>query len=342
MKQRLSNIELLRIISIFLILVFHANYRTFSPPTFLELREEPIVYGLQIFTEQLSVICVNIFIIISGWFGIHFSMKKLWQFVFQCLFFSFSIYFVLVLLGLKGFNAIEAFKTVFYLTPYNWFVKSYIILMILSPALNLLAEEYKNTKTLIIIFFIMQTFYGINGYVADFNNGYSALSFIGIYITARYLKTHPLKIMKQKAIYHFHIYLGIVLFCTIIPIALCFTNKDHLYATAINLNVSYINPLVIVEAFALFFCFNSLNIKHSSIINRVAASSYAVYLFHAHTAFFEPYFSGFLKSLNPPPPNFQIVVFTYLCLIFLIGILTDQIRLTFWNLISRKWLTTKE
>ena len=342
MKQRLSNIELLRIISIFLILVFHANYRTFSPPTFLELREEPIVYGLQIFTEQLSVICVNIFIIISGWFGIHFSMKKLWQFIYQCLFFSFSIYFVLIIFGLKSFNTSEAIKTIFYLTPYNWFVKSYIILMILSPALNLLVEKYEKTKYLIIILFIIQTFYGINGYAADFNNGYSAISFISIYLTARYLKTRPIKLMRKGSMFNLFIYIGIVLLCTILPMILCFANKNNLYTAIININISYINPLVIIEAFALFFCFNNIKIKPSKIINRIAASSYAVYLFHAHTSFFDSYFSGFLKSLILPPLQFSIITFTFLCVIFIVGILTDQVRLATWNLIDKKWLTTKE
>lgn len=64
-RLRLSNMELFRIIAMFLVLVVHADYYTLNAPTATELATTPVSAVTRIFIECLSIGCVNMFILIS-------------------------------------------------------------------------------------------------------------------------------------------------------------------------------------------------------------------------------------------------------------------------------------
>ena len=87
MSVRLSNIELGRNISMFMILMLHANFVALGYPTGFDFASSPISTIIRCFFEALSISSVNVFVFISGWFGIHPSPKSIWKFVYQILFF---------------------------------------------------------------------------------------------------------------------------------------------------------------------------------------------------------------------------------------------------------------
>lgn len=87
-KNRSSNFELLRIVSMLLVMVVHANFSTIGAPTIEDWNVAPHITFVRHFVESLSIVCVDVFVLISGWFGIRFSMDRLKKFVFQILFFS--------------------------------------------------------------------------------------------------------------------------------------------------------------------------------------------------------------------------------------------------------------
>ena len=66
---RQSNFELLRIIAMIFILILHSNFKIFGIP---EITNESniTVQILMIVLESITIIAVNIFILISGWFMI--------------------------------------------------------------------------------------------------------------------------------------------------------------------------------------------------------------------------------------------------------------------------------
>ena len=82
-KIRQSNVELLRIITMILVMIVHANFRALPSPTIEEVANVPTSSFLRFFTESVSIICVNVFVLISGWFGIKFNWKKLTEFLFR-------------------------------------------------------------------------------------------------------------------------------------------------------------------------------------------------------------------------------------------------------------------
>lgn len=186
---RESNFELLRIIAMYLVLVVHADFASLGVPEWSDFTHDPTESLIKTSFEALSIGCVNLFILISGWFGIKPSAKGFLKFVFQCAYFMFGIYIILVAFGtlklsLKGIMECVA------LTPANWFVKAYIGLYILSPLLNAFSNNatLKTQTNVVIAFFLFQTIYGITNAAQFIDFGYSTFSFIGLYLLADLLR----------------------------------------------------------------------------------------------------------------------------------------------------------
>ena len=76
---------------------------------------------------------------------------------------------------------------------WNWFIKAYLGLYIIAPVLNAFVNnaEKKAFQKVLLSFFIFQTAYSwISGGAVFFEGGYSTMSFIGLYLLARYVKLH--------------------------------------------------------------------------------------------------------------------------------------------------------
>ena len=191
-KERLSNIELLRLLAMFLVLVVHADFFSLGTPTQEDVISTPASAFFRFFFESLSIVCVNVFVLISGWFGIRPSAKGFCNFIFQCLFFLVGIYIVVLIFGLTSLSA-KGIAGCLVLLKWNWFIKAYMGLYILSPVLNTFINntEKKTFKKVLISFFAFQTIYSwVSDGAAFFENGYSTLSFMGLYLLARYTKIY--------------------------------------------------------------------------------------------------------------------------------------------------------
>ena len=135
-----SNIELLRIIAMFLVLLVHTDFYSLGIPSTKHITQQPLDSTLRFLVEALSIVCVNVFVLISGWFGIRPKAKGICNFLFQCLFFSLGIYAVTLLVGTSKFSA-DGLLGCITLTRQNWFITAYLLLYILSPILNAFVEH---------------------------------------------------------------------------------------------------------------------------------------------------------------------------------------------------------
>ena len=80
-KTRNSNIELLRIIAMLMILGLHVNFLAIGQPNAQEIISSPIQSFIRLFAEYACIVGVNVFVLISGWFGIHYKPKGIVQFL---------------------------------------------------------------------------------------------------------------------------------------------------------------------------------------------------------------------------------------------------------------------
>ncbi len=202
----------------FLVLFVHADFFSLGTPDLSHFSLDSLS---RIIVEVICIPCVDIFICISGWFGIKPNMKSISNFLFQCFFFLIGIYVIFVLSG-RSEISVEGFKWCFVLTRWNWFIKAYLVLYILSPVLNAFVESasrrvFRNT---LLFYFVFQTIYG--WYFEDsttfFQGGYSPLSFIGFYLLMRYIRLYDEKLKSVSLSKIACFYVGI----TVIVICLCF------------------------------------------------------------------------------------------------------------------------
>lgn len=325
-KVRLSNFELLRIISMLMILVLHANFWAIGAPDAETFDSSPISAITRTLIEMISIVSVNVFVMISGWFGIRATMKSFGNFVFQCLFFLIGIYVVMLLLGLAPISA-KGVAGCFALTKANWFIKAYLGLFFISPVLNTFLEHCskRQLEYTLVSFYIFQTIYGCSG-IADFIcNGYSVFSFIGLYLLARYLRLYGNSFYKYGGgIYSISVFLNVLLFY---------------FMTWFGVSrfdvIGYANLLVVMGAAGLIMWTAQLKIRQSSFINFIAASSFAVFLLHANPNIGEPMYKPFMNFLYG---NFNglaclMVMFMVLVSLFALAIVLDQPRKWLWRML---------
>lgn len=165
--------ELLRIIAMFLVLVVHADFFSLGAPTQIDVQQAPLSSFSKFFFESLSIVCVNVFILISGWFGINPKIKSISSFLFQCFFYLWGIYAFSLLMGYVSFS-LRGIAECFFLLKWDWFIKAYLVLYIVSPILNAFVEHStkKQFSIILVAFFSFQTIYawGTSG-AEDFRGG---------------------------------------------------------------------------------------------------------------------------------------------------------------------------
>jgi len=284
MKTRESNLELLRIISIIMIIFYHFIYHT---NTLVESTNSlNVVSNILV---ALIIIHVNIFILISGYFGYKskFKISKLLS-INNAMWFYTIIFTVIGLLFLDvSITKLDIFKN-FLPIDFNryWFITTYLLLYLLMPILNIFINNSSKKKHLIVLIFLFITFSIIptltNGEVFNVVKGYSLYHFIFIYLLGAYLG-------KYKSSFKTNYLLIIYFICAILNIvnhylSCSIVGNPNSLINYIGISLgesflSYANPLIIIQAVAFFLLFTKLKIK-SPIINTIASCVLGIYLIH--------------------------------------------------------------
>jgi len=312
---RQSNIELARVISIMLIVLLHSTYVSFGYPT--EIKDNILV----LLFSSISIFGVDVFLLISGYFSIKPKKSSIFNILFICLFASFFRciidYFV------KGEIDI---RNIFFISRSNWFIVSYIGLLILSPILNSYIEKVtkKHLQILIIAFYIFSFYFSLFPKLADiepgFNYGCSVLWFIEMYLIGRYLNKFGIPHVIRK--YAFIFFVICVLFVFSGQIALIQLGLEKLsWFGAQN------QPIVLLAALCFFTLFTKIDIK-SGFVNRIAQSTLAVLLLHSPNMT-KGYFNYINGEYNLLTAGFLWIV--GVIVIYFVCTSVDQIRIFVYN-----------
>lgn len=198
MKVRESNFELLRNLSMFMVLMIHANFVSLPRPLCDALAAAPAPTTFRYFVESLGIVCVDVFVLISGWFRVNTNVKSVLKFVFQVFFFWIGGYVACLAIG-KAELSFDGVLNCFAFTSWDWFVKAYVVLYIIAPILNAFVDcsSERQHRNVLIAFFLFQSTYGWLGGARFFMNGYGPLAFIGLYLLAQYVATSVSKGQKN-------------------------------------------------------------------------------------------------------------------------------------------------
>jgi len=341
-KVRESNIELLRNISMFMILIIHANFVALPHIQYNELMSDSVSSITRLFFESFGIVAVNVFVLISGWFGIRTRTKGVLSFIYQILFFLGGGGILFILLGTTTFS-LRSVLEVFQFAGKDWFIKAYIILMILSPALNTFSQkaEEKTQRYVVIAYMLFEAIWcwAANG-ARFFLAGYGPLHFIGLYMTAQYIHNQigqPSTPNWIRAIFSFPKWIDLGLFCLTIVMNTAFVVGGSFVLKGVEtpfaLIYAYSNPLVILGALYLQLFFSKLKMPYVKLINWMGASSFAVYLIHTQTTFFDTCFTPQVCYIYDKFSGGSCIgmFFIFLSCIYIIAILIDQLRLLTWD-----------
>ncbi len=134
-KSRESNIELLRILLLLFICFWHVIVHGYK---FAFIKDTGVPLNAEWLDFFASFLCpaVNTFVLISGYFGIHYSKEGLSRFSFQATLFSVTTTLIIMVLtgSFAGKSLILSFFPI--ITQRWWFLTIYILLFIFSPILN--------------------------------------------------------------------------------------------------------------------------------------------------------------------------------------------------------------
>lgn len=324
-NARHSGIELLRIIAMFMILLLHANYWTFGNPSVCDVHSNTLFSFSRILLEELCIVAVDVFVIISGWFGIKPSIKGYVSISIQVLFYSLLIQILGIILT-DNIYSLRSFWGVFIVGKQYWFVVSYLLLYIVSPVLNVFVNtvDKKTFGLFLFAYFFFEIIYGWVSCVENFGSGYSALSFCGLYLMARYLRLYCDKINNEKYFFLFLYLLFAILSTFIVFLSLWCGVENKAW---LDKFISYISPFVVLSSFSLFLLFKNFNIK-SDWINYCSGSVLSIYLIHVHPSASDIY-RGFVIFLNQKMNTglFCVSLVILLLLFMIVCIALDKIRI---------------
>lgn len=323
---RESNFELLRIIAMLMVLILHSDFKTFGIPSEIEIDTAPWGSFGRIFVESFSLSSVNIFIMISGWFGIKTSLRGCFNFLFQVIYFYSLSFFITWICGINDLS-ITNILHVFCLPSNGWFIISYLGLYILAPVyntfLNIASKQVQ--RNILLSFFILQTVYGFVGNSTNFNFGYSTLSFSGLYLLAGYVRRHI-----DNDDYKFK-WGGVIVYVSIV----CVVSAAMFFLPfTIARMMQYTNPLLVISSLSIVVQCSKIHLKVNKTINFIAASAFSVYLLHENIFISSTVFLPIMKSIGCDYGVAAIVV--GIVTTYLLSIILDQPRKLLWRWILNK------
>lgn len=277
--QRKSNIELLRIVSMLAVIMVHLDGASVGLPTPGSLSAVTPADAWRIGVESLTIVGVNCFTLISGYFGIKAKLSGIVKFTLTCMVYAVGLYTISALLTHTfSFSAWTQSWMVF---THNdlWYVPAYMLLYLLSPMLN----SAVSTLSLRSFSLWLGLFIGANiwcGWLwgAQFNStGYTPVQLIMVYLIGRWISlTLPACTTRFRrssvCLTALAAYAGLTFLTSLLAL---WMSPAMVYA--------YNSPWVILSSVALFICFATMDFS-SRTVNTLAKGAFAAYLIHKNPA----------------------------------------------------------
>ena len=320
---RQSNIELCRLVSILLVMLVHTTGQSLG---------HDVSFGVHLL-EGFSIIGVNVFILITGYFSASPKKTGLINLAFICFF-----WMLVKVLCHYCFGEHVAVKFVFFITTSNWFIPSYIALLFLAPMLNSFCDQVSKKvlwRCVFALLIIEVWFDWLPPYPTvklGTQSGYSVFSFAVLYLLSRAIRLHGLPQWFKR--FGLVIYIGCSVILALVAHAfVCYGCPENA-----KLWFAYTNPLVVVSSVAFFVIFEQLRFQ-SNLVNYIAKSTLACLFGHVSILFL---YSRQFKYLYDHFSGVKVVGCWILAIaiVFCASIAVDQVRLMLYrpleNLLKRK------
>ena len=354
--NRKTNFELMRIISMIFIIIYHVIFHICS----IYAYEMSNVMSLTIkFIIAIIIVHVNSFIILSGYFQCEKKMKLSKAISLNNITWFYGVLFLIIAIVLRDYynfkltypiTSLDIFKTIIPLDFGNyWFIDIYLLLYLFTPILNKIIRFYdkKGLLKVIIILFILFSIIPTLTYdgVIYTGEGHSIFIFILLYFIGAYIKLHPIdkthvfdKLSNTAKTNLYFVgfislaFLSLLFYVMSVQLGKGTDNKIVLFISSVFFNFynSFGSPIIIIQSLFYFLFFGTLHIKNN-IINMISRCVLGIYLIHENIYVRD--------NLYKVIPFFKTNYFGYkqLAMVFLVAILIFIICLFFETI--RKLLT---
>lgn len=278
-KERSYGIDLLRILSMYMVCLVHSNAYG-NAHTEFRLGYEAFFY-FSTWTESVALIGVNLFALITGYVCLH-SKWKLERYI--NLWITVAFYSITLLLagialtklqvfnwGFTFRNAIDIITALPFGSTY-WYFAAYTGLFFCIPFLN--AALIKCSKSqfiaLLFILFVLIPFFNLKPNDTYIAGGYNFTWLAFLYVGGAYIKRFQPRFNSVTLI-------GLMLLCSVVPL-IC-----RLIGAPAPFGYCYHN--FILYTFCTFLLLYQIKIKNNKLLNIilfVSQISFAVYLIHQH------------------------------------------------------------
>ena len=355
---RESNIELMRIISMFFIVIYHI----FLHGNIFD-RTSGTLRILITIIECILLVHVNSFIIATGYFQCKNKrkMKKVISIINTTWFYKVIIMIALITIKfIRTPSKINIFHTILPLDYGTyWYINCYIILYLISPILNIIIEKCnkKELQKVIITLFFIISFLSIITKDVFFNasGGRSVSTFILLYFIGAYLRIYPMNqviILNKLSLKRLRLVYKVgFLGCTLLSF-LFWVLYDYIYT--LNLNVfmkelgtiigtlhgNYNSPIIILQTIFYFLLFTTYNFK-SEFINKISKTTLGIYLIHENIYLRDSIYDKIGLTKKIVTKKTLLYIFALAILIYFICILIELLRQYIFKVIYNTTLGKK-
>ena len=287
-KQRAANLDLLRIVSMLLIIFLHS----IDHSGVLENAENcgTWMYFYVRLTYAMCMVCVNIYVMLSGYFMVNssFRLHKLVTLWMEAAFYGFALKLVFMLTGEDVFSVFSLVSCFFpILTGRYWFLTIYVGMYLVSPFLNVFIRAMNKRQHGLLnlcLFAIMSLWSSIHPAIAGMNSGggWGLAWFVVLYLAAAWLQLYYEP--NGRICCYLAVYAAIPAMMAAVQLAVRALGIGILQTVMGNW-FRYNSAPVYIMTISLFVAFLNLEIKSrklSDIICHVAPLTLGVYLIHAH------------------------------------------------------------
>lgn len=287
-KERDANLDLLRIVSMLLIVFLHSIDHSGVLET-AETASKAIYFYVR-FTYALCQVCVNCYVLISGYYLVRakFQLYKLAVLWMETVFYTLLFKALFIALGIAPFSLLSLVSCFFpILTGRYWFLTIYVGMYLVFPFLNLLVSAMDRRQHILLnlcLFGLFSMWSSIHPAIAGMNSGggWGLAWFVVLYLTAAWFRLYYTP--SGKPTVAFAVFFLIPFLMAAAQLA-GKTAGIGVLQTILENWVKYNSAPVYLMTLSLFTAFLNVRIKSAKASHCICAAApltLGVYLIHAH------------------------------------------------------------
>lgn len=349
------NMEILRLLSMFLVVMLHyLGKGKLLPKGTQSLQGNDYLAWL---LESFSIVAVNVYVLISGYFltNSRFKTGRLLELICQILFYSLVLPVVLILFGVINVQDLTVYRLLHYLFPiqmkHYWFATAYVLLYLMTPILRTAVLHMKKAQLQLTVAFLLVVL-SLSKSVLPVTleldaKGYDVLWFLCVFLCAAYIRQYGLPLLDKT----WKCVVGYMGGCVaIFGVDLIFrkvSSATGVFEDFVGVTYHYNHILNLFAAVCLFMAFLHWRPRENPLLRMLvgfAPYTFGVYLIHEHIELRYLWPQWLAASSEGAPLLFVGNCLWKVFLVFVICLVADRCRALLFlgvkHILCRGWIYT--